>query len=399
MRVADACGALCWRPRSLPPLPKRVLCIRLERLGDAALLVPALQRARQAWPGAHLTWMVLRSYAEFATALGAADFIWAVPSKPAAIWAALWARRRFDLAIEFHGDPRTILLARLLARRTAGNGARGGGFWLDLDAALHPGATTGTRCRRLVELAAGRPLPPLPPVPRLYADPGAVAAGSRLRHGLPSRSIILHIGSGQPAKFWPLASWHELVQGLLRWGWPILVTGGANDRRAGQTLQPGCPGGERVRCLAGETSWPVLTALVAGAAAVVAGDTGIIHLAYALGTPSLALFGPTDPLQWGYSEPGHRSLVHRLECSHCNRGRCPRVPATAISPCLAAITPDEVLNAVLALLAQPSAQPKPGGRGLQVSLAAADAGSCPVDPAAPWSAPLLQPAARTSFSP
>lgn len=390
VRVADALGRRCVHPRSLPPQPRTVLCIRLERWGDAVLLMPALARARQAWPGAQLTWMVLRPYAQFAASLEAADVIWPVGSRLGALWAALLERgraRRFDLAIEFHGEPRTIFLARLLGRRVVGSGVRGGGFWLDLDASRQPWPATGTRCRRLVEAAAGRPLPPLPPAPRLRPDPAAQLAASQLRQGLAPGYVILHIGCGQPAKLWPLHSWRELLRALARRGWPILVSGSASDRAVGLALLAD-DDPARVRCLTGATTWPVLTALVAEAAAVVAGDTGIIHLAHALGTPSLALFGPTDPQLWGYAETHHRSLARPLECSYCNRGRCPRVARSTISPCLSAMPPAEVLSALLPLLAQTSAPPAPGRRGLPALPVATVGATGPVGQSTAWSAPL-----------
>lgn len=385
MALGDGLGRRCWRPRGPAAPPHTVLCIRLERYGDALLLRPALARARQAWPDARLTWMVLRPYAEFARELGAADAIWPVASWAEAVRAAAWARlrgRRFDLAIEFHGDPRTILLARWLGRRTVGCGLRGGGFWLDLNPEMPAGLPAAERCRRLVETAAGRLLPAPPPTPRLRPTPGAGAVARQLLDEPASGYLIAHPGCAQRSKRWPLRHWQALIQALQDEGWALVLTGGADDAGACAALARG-----GVRCLAGKSSWQVLTALVSRAAAVVACDTGIVHLAQAVGTPAVALFGPTDPAIWGYSEPRHRSLAHRLECSHCNLGRCPKVAAGAISPCLDAIAPGAVLRELRAVLAIRRAPPAPGGHGLAALPAAAAAASSLGDQAAAWCAP------------
>ncbi|MGH9519884.1 MAG: glycosyltransferase family 9 protein [Terriglobales bacterium] len=193
--------------------------------------------------------------------------------------------------------------------------------------------------------------------------------------------LVLHPGCAQPSKRWPPRHWQELIHALQGDGWGIVLTGSGGDAEACAAIASGA-----VRCLAGKTPWDVLTAIVSGAAAVVACDTGIVHLAQAVGTPSLALFGPTDPSVWGHAEPGHRSLTQRLECSHCNLGRCPKVKADAISPCLAAIAPEAVRRELRALLAARPSSPAPGGHGLPVLPVAAAAAGGPGDRAAAWSA-------------
>ena len=93
---------------------------------------------------------------------------------------------------------------------------------------------------------------------------------------------------------------------------------------------------------AGHTPLPELAALVAAAGRVVCGDTGVAHLATALGTPSVLLFGPTPPAWWGplIERDRHRVLWHGLSV-------VPRRPGwRGPHPALAAITVDEVLATV-----------------------------------------------------
>jgi len=103
---------------------------------------------------------------------------------------------------------------------------------------------------------------------------------------------------------------------------------------------------------------------------VVAPDTGIIHLARALGIPTVALFGPTDPNRWAAAAGKRdRVLSHALPCSHCDLGRCPRLDAgSPFSPCLQAISAAEAWRAVIHLLDITRAHRSPISAGSSVSL-------------------------------
>ena len=341
LRMLDAVGGRLRRPSTAAGTAagevRRLLLVRWERFGDLITLLPAVERAREAFPGVRITWMVAPAYADFVAGLGVVDEVWSVASWRRAIRER---RRGFDLALEFHGDARWILVARRQARRVAGYGLRGGGFWLDLDVALPAGVSAATKNVRLVEAAAGARASG----PFQYVQP-------RLRWARRSPAgeyVLIHPGCGQPSKRWGTAAWRELIAHCQWQGYEIVLAGGAQDRRLCAELAVVVAGPAAMACrdLSGRTSWSELAEWVAGAAAVVAPDTGIIHLAQALGTPTVALYGPTDPAIWGYSAAGHASLVHRLECSHCDHGVCPLVRRGEVSPCLQAITPGAVSPAV-----------------------------------------------------
>ena len=92
-------------------------------------------------------------------------------------------------------------------------------------------------------------------------------------------------------------------------GHRVVLTGSAAERPLAQAVarRPGCPAS---RVLAGRTDPEGLSALVAGARLLVCGDTGVAHLASAFGTPSVVLFGPVAPAQWGPPADGpHRALT------------------------------------------------------------------------------------------
>jgi heptosyltransferase-1 len=109
-------------------------------------------------------------------------------------------------------------------------------------------------------------------------------------------SIALVPGSGKGGKSWPPAAFSELARRLSSQGKPVLVLWGPGEEALARKVAGGAGAGVRV---APPTTVLGLAAALAGCAAVVGGDTGPVHLAAALGTPSLAIFLCTDPIRNG----------------------------------------------------------------------------------------------------
>jgi ADP-heptose:LPS heptosyltransferase len=160
-------------------------------------------------------------------------------------------------------------------------------------------------------------------------------------------ATVIHPGAASAARRWPAERWAAIARAELAEGRTVVVTGSAPERRlAAQVaaiarLHPSA-------VIAGTTDLLALTALIAVAGRVVCGDTGVAHLATALRTPSVVLFGPTDPRAWGppADRPWHRALWHGdVGDPHADR------PDAG----LLAITPGEVLAALRTL---PPAAPR-----------------------------------------
>jgi len=122
-------------------------------------------------------------------------------------------------------------------------------------------------------------------------------------------ATLLHPGAKDPARRWPIARWAAVARTERARGRTVIITGGPGERNLARALA------ERAdlapdAVLAGRTDLADLAALVAAAGRVVCGDTGIAHLATALGTPSAVLFGPVSPAEWGPppDRPRHRVL-------------------------------------------------------------------------------------------
>src|SRR3989440_4081361 len=158
-------------------------------------------------------------------------------------------------------------------------------------------------------------------------------------------------GAAHATKRWPIAHWAALGERLRAAGYRAVVVGGPEDRGLAQQLVAEGGGRNSVPSAAGEFSLQETGALLARARVVVSGDTGVMHMATGVGTPVVALFGPTVG-QFGFFP--HRApavvLERALDCRPCS------ATGTAACPlghhrCLADITPAEVAAAVERLVA------------------------------------------------
>jgi len=150
---------------------------------------------------------------------------------------------------------------------------------------------------------------------------------------------------------WPIAHWSALAERLEAAGYRPVVVGGPEDRGLAQQLVAEGGGGNSVPSAAGEFSLQETGALLARARVVVSGDTGVMHMATGVGTPVVALFGPTVG-QFGFFPYRAPAVVveRALDCRPCS------ATGTAACPlghhrCLTDVTPEEVAATVERLVA------------------------------------------------
>nr|WP_088979669.1 HAD-IIIA family hydrolase [Micromonospora coxensis] len=175
--------------------------------------------------------------------------------------------------------------------------------------------------------------------------------------------VVVHPGSAVPTRACPPELAARIVRVLAAAGHRVVVTGGPHE--ATLTAQVA---GDAGLDLGGRTGLAELAAVLAGAGALVVGNTGPAHLAAALGVPVVSLFAPTVPYgQWGpYRVPAVRLGDAAAPCRDTRATRCP-VPG---HPCLAAVEPGRVLEAVR-LLGVPADAPAPAGPTGTVTVAPA----------------------------
>jgi len=151
--------------------------------------------------------------------------------------------------------------------------------------------------------------------------------------------VVVHPGASVPARAWSEASHARLVGELAAGGRSVVVTGSAGERALTRSVA-----GDTATDLGGRTDLAGLAAVLAGAAAVVVGNTGPAHLAAAVGTPVVSLYAPTVPaVRWRPWMVPHVLLGDQeIACAGCRARRCP-VPG---HPCVEGIAVEDVVAAV-----------------------------------------------------
>lgn len=180
------------------------------------------------------------------------------------------------------------------------------------------------------------------PHPRLAVD-ATNQARLREAHGLSSLPAIGLMPGAEygPAKQWPLAHYRELARRLVAEGFEVRVLGGPGDQAAGDTISEGLDG---VHNLCGRTRLADAVDLLADCAQVVTNDSGLMHVAAAVGTRVQAIYGSSSP---AYTPPmTDQAEIHYLgiDCSPCFQRHCP----LGHTRCLTEIPPARLLASVLA---------------------------------------------------
>ena len=175
---------------------------------------------------------------------------------------------------------------------------------------------------------------------QLPVEPEAEAWCTELlaRHGVQRPFALLAPAAGWGAKQWGASRFAQVAALLQSAGYDVLVNAAAQDRVGRETA-------EASKSVAVDSTLPQLIALVRRAALVLGGDTGPVHLGAALGRPTLALFGPTDPARNGPWFPGAKARVLRHADSASNHKRHRETEAG-----LARLSVDEVTEAALQML-------------------------------------------------
>ena len=363
--VLTAAAALArpFRRRSLPANTRRILLFRLERIGDLLMALPAIADVRAAAPQAEIDLVVGSWNAELAnsirgvTRVQTLDASWLARESGGATLpsmlkiAAGWRRRRYDLALNFEPDVRSNLLVAMSGAAWAvGYRSAGGAAALDQALDYQPSAHTTDNARRLVASVLQVPsAPSATPILEIPSTKQREAEALLSRRGRPLVAIHVHGGRAvkqwEPEKFARVAS--ELAQ---RRQATIVLTGGPDDRPLVRQVAGVLPA-SRVLDVSNLTDLMSVAAVLARCDLVITGDTGPMHVAHAVGTPIVAVFGPSDPRRYAPRGPRDRVVRIDLPCAPCNRIRLPPARCTGHTPdCLALIAPDRVLDAALAVL-------------------------------------------------
>jgi ADP-heptose:LPS heptosyltransferase len=269
-----------------------VVALRALGLGDLLTGVPALRGIRRAWPGAELALAAPAPAGRFLQELGVVDTVLPVSGLEEPVPAR--GHPAPDVAVNLHGrGPRSHRLLEALApRRLVGFACAEAGFG--------DGPTWDEREHEVDRWC------------RLVTGAGGACARGDLRLHLPGDGcrpgdvVVVHPGAASPSRRWPAERWRAVVRELVRRGHRVVVTGVPDERGLCASVAGATPGAED---WCGRLDLRGLADQVASARLLLCGDTGVAHLATAVGTPSVLLFGPTDPARWG---PAMDPQVHQV---------------------------------------------------------------------------------------
>ena len=358
---------------------RRALVTKLRHHGDVLLASPVLTTLKRAIPDAEIDALV---YAETAPMLAnhpalarlhTIDRSWKKRGLPGQVRAELGLLRtlrdrRFDLLVHLTEHPRGLTLATLLRPAFAVTRVRGEREhpWLWRRAFTHFYPLPKGRPRHTVEtnLDALRRIGvhPSPDDKQLVIMPGEPARqrvdALLAERGLAAKRFAqVHPGSRWLFKSWPAGRMASLVDKLVRDGLPVVVTGAPDERERAivDTLLSELASKAGVHDLTGQLSLLELAALTSRARLFVGVDSAPMHIAAAVGTPAVALFGPSDEVEWRPWRVAHRVVTSTdFPCRPCRNDGC---GGGKISECLTTLPVDRVAAAIEALLAETATQP------------------------------------------
>lgn len=373
-------------------MPERILIVKLSSLGDVIHTLPAAQALRRRYPEAKIAWAVERAHAGVLRGL---PFIDEIIEWDRGTWRSLadfigrLRAQPWDIAIDFQGLFRSgaIAWASRAKRRIGFAPLREAAHWFyneRVPAPTSPLHAVEKYLQLIAPLEASFPGLPLkrqylqygtpaksqvsddtvylPRGPEMFpllsndADRAAVDSWLAARgfNAARQRLVLLNPHCRKDANIWPAERFAKLAERLL--AEPevrVAVTGGPIAKELCDTIA--APHGDRVWRADGAFSLLGSAELIRRASAFVTGDTGPMHIAAAVGTPLVAIFGPADPLRTGPYAADAVVINKRLACAPCFAKHCP-LTATP-KKCLTDIGVEEVFAAVRSRMQRDTGSP------------------------------------------
>jgi len=331
--------------------PIKILAIQTKSLGDAVMVIPALQAIRRRYPDSALHALVPEAVAPLLQHEPSLTRLWTVPRVRGRAdfkqnWPVIRALRaeRFDRSVDFAGNDRGAILSFICgAHERLGTFGVGGFigrrfcYTQSIPSASHDRHET---LRLLHILSAWGITPPASVSIQLHTDTSLDAAAAQL---LPEGVILCHIGSSLPEKEWPVGHWAAFYRMAALAGHKLIFNTGADPREQAllQALKQLVP---QVAALPPSLDLATFLAVIKRAKACISNDTGPMHFAAALGVPTIGLFGPTPVIQWRPIGPQHE-IVQSPKCS------CIGSAHIGADHRMADIQPEEVFRCLQKLIA------------------------------------------------
>ncbi|HXJ93637.1 MAG TPA: glycosyltransferase family 9 protein [Terriglobia bacterium] len=345
-RLANTLLALvrcCVWPRRRPAQPRHVCVYRIGNLGDILCALPAMDAVRRAYPSARITLVTspgntgMPGARELLADAPWLDELFVYHGEDIRTFCQRFRlirqlrQKKFDVWMELPSSLATlpVLLRNMLAARLSG--ARWGYGWTvstikwaaraQAEQKVFPNEVERLR---LIVARCGIPTPPVR-FPLTLTKQHAGAVDRMLRSSTTEGAPIVAIAPGakRPANRWPLERYVEVGQALSRLGFHLLLVGGAGDEQACNWLASQI--GSNALSLAGHTSALESCEALRRCAFVVCNDSGVQHMAAAVGTPCVSIFSARE-MRGKWHPHGAQNIVLRedVPCRACYLDECPR---------------------------------------------------------------------------
>ncbi len=347
-----------------PGALKKILLIRLRRIGDVIMTTPAVALLKTHLPGASLTYLVEEPYRRLVEGNPHLDRVFVIEKKQKFsdfVKLILHVRReRFDALLDFHGGPRASWITFFSrARLKIGYGIKRKGFLYDVRVPrgragneggfVHSVENHANLVRALGITFEGSAVPPLSLPSPTKEEADRVNKILEGRGALRSKNVALHIGAGNEFRDWGTKNIAALVRQLVQIpGIKVVLIGSASedDKRAEAKIlrtvaTAGIEASQKIISLVGQLNLMEMKELITRAALFVGPDSGPMHIAASSATPIVAYFGPTLPAHFAPWKANAVIIEKDIDCRPCEQRRC----VTADFRCLQTITPEEVLAA------------------------------------------------------
>lgn len=339
-----------------------ILLVRLRLIGDVVFTTPAIRAIRERFPAARLTYIVEPSAAPVVALNPNLDEVIVAPrergirqlARDLALGLSL-RRRRFDLAIDFHGGPRSSLVTLLSGARRRIGYTIAGRSWMytervERPRALRPRHSVENQWDLLRPLGIDPPDPSSNPVEMPASEDAAHRASERLAAaGASAPFVVIHVSAGNAFRRWPVERFAAVAAALAA-SHVVLVTSGPTELESASRVVALARSGllpEQYSRIVDAGGLPLdeLRALLDRASLYIGGDSGPLHVASTTRVPIVGVYGPTLPVRSGPWRPS--STVHEaieicgLPCRPCDQ----RVCAPGDFRCLTMIRVEDVVAA------------------------------------------------------
>jgi len=360
------------------PIPvNSILVVCPRRVGDVLFATPVVRSLKTTYSNAAIDMLVFEGTEGIVSANSDLRQVLTIAQRPRwrehlSLYKAIW--RGYDLAVSVQASDRSTLYAWASGRVSIGILVQDRKSWwkrrvLDDWVALdNLGTHTVSMNTRLLDLLGVTTLPT--PVIGWSKTDEEMIQSIFPSDGEQRTYVVLHVSPKFSYKQWTVSGWIELAQWLARRGLKVVVTAGDSEQDHAYAAKLFCSFPSESINLAGKISLPALGCLLSQATLYVGTDTAVTHMAAALGVPTVALFGPSNPIKWGpwpknwsaaspspwkfhgSQQQGNVFLLQgEGDCVPCLHEGCDR-HVNSLSDCLQTLPASRVIEAARSMFAQ-----------------------------------------------